>query len=208
MGRVNTDQQVRAFDNPLLERLSRVHPALPVSVWGPVALGLIVLGWWMGLSVTAAAGLVVFGALIWTLTEYLLHRYVFHWEPKSASLRKTVYPLHQLHHDVQEWDRLVAPPLLSVPIWLVFLGLFWLLLGTPTLFPFFGGFTIGYLCYDYVHFFTHFGTPRTRIGKALRRRHLQHHFACHDRWYGVSSPLWDFVFRTHVPRGQKPSQVG
>jgi len=208
MARVQTKQSVRAFDNPLLERLSRVHPGFPICVWGPIALGLIVLGGWLGLGIPALLGLVASGFVIWTLTEYLLHRFVFHWEPRNPGLRKALYPIHQLHHDVQEWDRLVAPPLMAVPMWLAFLGLFWLGLGSPTIFPFFAGFTIGYLSYDYVHLFTHFGTPRTWIGKGLRRRHLQHHFACHDRWYGVSSPFWDYVFRTHVPRGQKPAQMG
>ena len=126
--------------------------------------------------------------------------------PRNPRLKKIFYPVHQLHHDAQEWDRLVAPLLMSVPIWLAFLWLFWVTLGTPIVFPFVAGFTIGYLAYDYIHFYTHFGRPRTWIGRGLRRRHLQHHFAAHDRWYGVSSPLWDFVFRTHVPRGVKPAQ--
>ena len=70
-----------------------------------------------------------------------------------------------------------------------------------------GGFLIGYLGYDYTHYATHFVRPKTRIGKGLRKRHLQHHFACPDRWYGVSSPLWDYVFRTHVPRGVRPAST-
>lgn len=204
---VDREAKVRAFENPILERLSRVHPALPISIWGPVAAGLIYLGHYMGVSLAGVAGLTIAGLVSWTLAEYMLHRYVFHWEPRTPALRKMFYPLHQLHHDVQEWDRLVAPPLLAVPVWMTFLGLFWWTLGMPTIFPFFGGFTIGYLTYDYIHFHTHFGTPRSRIGRALRRRHLQHHFACHDRWYGVSSPFWDFVFRTHVPRGIKPAEA-
>ena len=198
------DARVRAFENPILEKLSRIHPAVPVCVWGPVALGLIYLGHRMGVSAGTVAGLVLFGLFTWTLTEYVLHRWVFHWVPESPRARRAVYPLHQLHHDVQEWDRLVAPPLLAVPMWLMLLGLFWLVLGSPTIFPFFGGFTIGYLGYDYIHFYTHFGKPRSRIGKALRRRHLQHHYAFPHRWYGVSSPFWDFVFGTHVRRGEKP----
>ena len=94
---------------------------------------------------------------------------------------------------------------MSVPLAVAFLGLFWLPLGQPAVFPFFGGFIVGYLAYDYTHYATHFVRARTWIGKGLRKRHLQHHFACPDRWYGVSSPLWDYVFRTHVPRGVRPS---
>lgn len=194
----------RAFDNPIMERLSRIHPAVPACVWSPIAVALIVAGYLLGLAPVAVGGWTAFGLLSWTLVEYILHRWVFHWEPAGEKARQAIYPLHRLHHDVQEWDRLVAPPLLAVPLWLVFLGLFWFWLGTPFIFPFFGGFTIGYLGYDYIHFYTHFARPRSRLGRGLRRRHLQHHFAWPDRWYGVSSPLWDFVFRTHVRRGQRP----
>ena len=77
----------------------------------------------------------------------------------------------------------------------------------PVIFLFFGGFLIGYLLYDYIHFYTHFVTPKSRIGKGLRKRHLQHHFAGDDIWYGVSSPFWDYVFRTHVPKGVKPTEL-
>ena len=200
------DRSAHKFESPLLEKLSRVHPAVPICVWGPLALGLIYLGQRMAIPGPALAGLVISGLLVWTLVEYILHRWIFHWEPKRPALRKFVFPMHQLHHEVQEWDRLVAPPLLAVPLWLTFLGLFWLILDTPAVFPFFGGFTIGYLMYDYIHFHTHFGQSRSRLAKSLRRRHLQHHFACPDRWYGVSSPLWDYVFRTHLRRGERPAQ--
>jgi len=199
------DGKVRAFDNPLLERLSRIHPAVPLCLWGPISIVWIYLGLRDGISAPRVAGLTVVGLVSWTLTEYILHRWIFHWRPRNSTLRDWFYPVHQLHHDVQEWDRIVAPPLMSVPLAVVLFGVFWLLLGQPTVFPFFGGFIIGYLAYDYTHYATHFVRPRTWIGKGLRKRHLQHHFACPDRWYGVSSPLWDHIFRTHVPRGVRPS---
>jgi hypothetical protein len=200
-------ESVRAFDNPWLERSSRVHPLVPICVWGPVALALAFVGYSMGVGAVSLGALVLLGTLAWTLTEYLLHRWIFHWQPSSPRAKRIVYPIHGLHHDVQEWDRLVAPPLMAVPLWLLFLGLAWLVVGSPTVFPFFAGFTIGYQGYDYIHFYTHFGKPRSRIGRGLRRRHLQHHFACPGRWYGVSSPLWDFVFRTHVLRGKRAADV-
>jgi sterol desaturase/sphingolipid hydroxylase (fatty acid hydroxylase superfamily) len=194
-----SERKVRAFDNPLLERLSRCHPALPAMLWGPVSALLLALGLRSGLGPLAVLGLGMTGVLAWTLTEYLLHRWVFHWQPADPRLRRLVYPVHQLHHDVQEWDRLVAPPLMSVPLALVLFAAARAIVPPPSVYPLFGGFILGYLGYDYIHLYTHFARPRTRLGKGLRRRHLQHHFARHDRWYGVSSPLWDYVFRTHLP---------
>ena len=69
--------------------------------------------------------------------------------------------------------------------------------------PLFSGFIVGYLGYDYVHYYTHFARPTSWIGKGLRKRHLQHHFAFGDRWYGVSSPIWDYVFGTYVKEGER-----
>lgn len=187
----------RAFTNDTLERLSRVTPSMPALMFGPIALYLFVL------AVIEEGGLVATalfaaGVLAWSLAEYILHRWVFHWRPVTPALQQLWYPVHMLHHDVQEWDRLVAPPLMSLPFFCIFLGAFYGLLGAPAMYGPFAGFCVGYLAYDYVHLYTHFARPTTRLGKALRRRHLQHHFKHPDRWYGVSSPLWDYVFRTHV----------
>lgn len=205
--RVTRERQVRLFENPVLEWLTRVHPAVPIMIWGPVSVALVWLGLRSELGGWTVAGLTIAGLFTWTFVEYCLHRWVFHWEPSNEKLREWFYPVHQLHHEVQEYDRLLAPPMMAVPIWMVLLGIAYWLLGTPLVFPFFGGFNIGYLAYDYIHFYTHFARPKTAIGQSLRRRHLQHHFACEDRWYGVSSPLWDYVFRTHVPKGRPPSHL-
>ena len=51
------------------------------------------------------------------------------------------------------------------------------------------------------HWWTHVGKARTRWGKYLRRHHMLHHFKDHDLYFGVSTPLWDFVFGT-VPKQQ------
>lgn len=201
---VTAEKQIRLYENPLLEWLSRVHPAVPISFWGPVALVLVYWGYRAGISVAATAVITGGGVFAWTLCEYVLHRWIFHWEPKGEGLRRFYYPMHRLHHDVQEQDRLVTPLLMAVPMWLVFLGLFYLLLGQPWLFPFTGGFTIGYLGYDYVHYMTHFGKPTSKLGRLQRRRHLQHHFGNEEVWFGVSSPIWDFVFRT-TPARRHPS---
>jgi dihydroceramide fatty acyl 2-hydroxylase len=193
---------IRAFDSPLLERLSRVHPLTPLLVWPPVAMLLLVTGL-TGVSVPASLGLWVAGLFVWTFSEYVLHRWVFHWVGPTEGLRRLWYPVHHMHHDVQERDRLLAPPLLSIPLFFVFLGLFSWWPGAPWMYPLFSGFIVGYLAYDYIHFYTHFARPRSALGKGLRRRHLQHHFAFEDRWFGVSTPLWDYVFRTHVREGER-----
>jgi len=183
--------------------LGRVHPVVPFLIWFPVAVGTIALGVRRGIAAPTLVGLVAVGWAAWTLVEYVLHRWAFHWEPRNPRLRELLHPVHHAHHEAQGRDRVVAHPLFSAALALVFFGLFRLLLGAPAVFPFFGGFALGYLVYELIHYRAHFSRPRTRVGSSLRRRHLQHHFARSDRWYGVSSPIWDYVFRTHVPARRK-----
>jgi sterol desaturase/sphingolipid hydroxylase (fatty acid hydroxylase superfamily) len=197
---VTMEKQVRLYKNPVLEWLTRAHPLVPILFWGPVTLALVYWGYRAGISAAGTIAITAGGLLTWTLCEYILHRWIFHWEPKGEGLRRFYYPMHRLHHDVQEWDRLVTPLLMAVPFWLAFFGLFYLVLGQPWLFPFAGGFTIGYLGYDYVHYMTHFGTPKSKMARTLRQRHLQHHFGGEDVWFGVSSQIWDYVFRTTSPK--------
>ena len=106
--RVTREREVRLYENDFLESLTRVHPAVPIAIWGPIALALIYLGYLRDLSVGTVIALSIFGAFAWTFTEYCLHRWIFHWEPQHARLKEFLYPLHRLHHDVQEWDRLLA----------------------------------------------------------------------------------------------------
>jgi sterol desaturase/sphingolipid hydroxylase (fatty acid hydroxylase superfamily) len=92
------------------------------------------------------------------------------------------------------------PPAVSIPLAALFFGLFALIFGTSAAYPLFSGFLAGYLTYDYTHFHLHHHVPKTAAGKQLREQHMRHHFQDHRYGYGVSSPLWDYVFRT---RSQK-----
>ena len=63
------DESVRLFENPLLEKLSHVHPIVPLLVWGPVAIWLIAraatvhgIGWG-GMAVIGVAGLLDAGRI-------------------------------------------------------------------------------------------------------------------------------------------------
>ncbi|HLK37767.1 MAG TPA: hypothetical protein VKU41_13495, partial [Polyangiaceae bacterium] len=69
----------RMFESDFLERFSRIHPATPFIVWLPIValcLGSAVVHRLGGLAI---AGAFFGGLLTWTLSEYFLHRYVFHW---------------------------------------------------------------------------------------------------------------------------------
>jgi sterol desaturase/sphingolipid hydroxylase (fatty acid hydroxylase superfamily) len=186
------------FDNPLLELASRVHPAVPPLLYLPVVTVCLVLA--IGhenLGVLEVAGVFVLGLAFWTLAEYLLHRFVFHFEPDTRWGRRLHFIIHGVHHDYpHDPMRLVMPPSVSVPLaTLVFLG-FRLVLGSAWSLPFFAGFLIGYLIYDMTHFHIHHHRSDNKLSLALRRYHYRHHFQQSDRGYGVTSSFWDRVFRT------------
>jgi dihydroceramide fatty acyl 2-hydroxylase len=188
------------FQNRFLDFFSRIHPAVPAIIFVPVVAAGIVHGANRGLGAAETVLLVLAGLAFWTLAEYWLHRKLFHWEPDHPIGRRMHFIIHGVHHDhPNDKLRLVMPPGASIPLAALFFGGFWLVLGAPAVFPFFSGFIVGYLVYDYTHYYVHHFVPRSALGKRLREQHMRHHFQDHRYGFGVSSPLWDIVFRT-LPR--------
>ena len=191
------------FRSRFLDFFSRIHPAVPALIYGPAIVALIVLGAREGLGAPEIVLLVLAGLLLWTLSEYWLHRKVFHWDPDHPIGHRLHFIIHGVHHDhPNDRMRLVMPPGASIPLAALFFGLFWLIFGLPTALPLFAGFLIGYLMYDYTHYYLHHIVPRSKLGKRLREQHMRHHFQDHRYGFGVSSPLWDAVFRT-MPRTRR-----
>src|SRR3954447_12297215 len=190
----------RMFENDLLDKVSRVHWSVPLFVFVPVIAALLVVGAGRQ-GAGAMVGWFAGGLLFWTLTEYWLHRLVFHFEPDHPIGRRMHFIIHGVHHDhPNDPLRLVMPPGASIPLALLFLALFSLVLGADAWLPFGGGFLLGYLVYDMTHYHVHHHKPKTQFGRKLREQHMRHHFQDHDTAYGVSSPIWDHVFRTAPKR--------
>ena len=196
------------FDSRLLDRLSRVHPLVPLVIFVPAIAVLFALGQ-EGTAPLKAAGLILGGYLFWTLTEYWMHRLVFHFEPEDGIGARLHWIIHGVHHDhPNDPLRLVMPPSVSVPLALAFYGLFLLVLGTPSAHLFAAGFLGGYLVYDMTHYALHHARPRTRFGRWLRELHMRHHFQDHERGFGISAPYWDKVFGTPVRREARATPQG
>jgi dihydroceramide fatty acyl 2-hydroxylase len=191
------------FDSRFLDYFSRIHPSVPAILFLPIIAALIWLTADRGEGPLAIVGLVLGGLGLWTLTEYWLHRLLFHWEPSFRYGDRLHFIIHGVHHDhPNDRMRLVMPPALSIPLAAVFYAGFVLVFGTPAAFSLFAGLLLGYLAYDYTHYHVHHHTPRTKLGKRLREQHMRHHFQDHRYGYGVSSPLWDVVFGT-LPRNRR-----
>lgn len=184
------------FDSKLLDFFSRVHPSVPVIIFLPVIVVMVIWGLSM-VSALAIIGLFVGGYLIWTLFEYWLHRLVFHFEPEKGFGARLHWIIHGVHHDhPNDPMRLVMPPAVSVPLAAIVFAIMWLLLGKTYAPGLAAGFYAGYLVYDMLHYALHHHVPSGRLGKALRERHMRHHFQDDTKGFGISAPYWDGVFRT------------
>lgn len=200
----HSETPIRLFKSDFMEFFTHISPVAVIVIWVPVAVGFMLLEifsrrglGWVYMPVAFLVGL-----FLWTFAEYMLHRFLFHYQAKSERAQKIFYLFHGIHHHQPQCKtRLVMPPVVSIPLALVMYGImysiFVLLLGlTHWLWPVMSGFIVGYLCYDLIHYATHHFAMRNGIWKALKRYHMQHHYKTPDARYGVSSPLWDVIFST------------
>ncbi|RXK82959.1 sterol desaturase family protein [Filimonas effusa] len=197
----NSTESSRMFKSSLLESLSKVHFTVPLFIYIPVIAYLSYLSIAAG-TVLGYLGYLVLGFAIWTVTEYILHRFVFHFVPKSKWGLRLHFIFHGVHHDYpRDKMRLVMPPSASIPMALIlyfFFGLFFAV--KANFYAFFGGFLIGYLMYDMMHYAMHHYNFKSGIMKRIKQHHMLHHYSDPDKGYGVSSALWDKIFRSDFPK--------
>jgi len=200
------DPVIRLFKSDFLEFFTHISPVTVLAVFLPLigfllwrAAGLNPTAWW---NVPLAF---LIGLLIWPLAEYLLHRFVFHWNPANPSERtqRFLFLMPGVHHaQPREKTRLVMPPVVSLPMAALFYGLFWLVVGRLFGAPGYvngitGGFLFGYVIYDMTHYALHHFSLKGAYFRKLRRHHMAHHFKTHNAKYGVSTWIWDDIFKTN-----------
>jgi len=189
---------LRLFRSDFLERFSRTSLATIILFWVPVSGLCIVIGPREGqFSPAQSAVAVASGAVAWTLVEYLLHRFFFHLDRWVPAARPFTFLIHGCHHaDPADAGRDIMPLAGSIPIFAVILGGMLLLLGHGLALLVMGGFGFAYLSYDVLHYACHQWRPRGALAAALKRHHLIHHYVDGGRNFGVTSPLWDWLFGT------------
>lgn len=194
--------RARLFEAEWVERFTVVSARQFAILW-VVLLPAIAVAGWMTARTWWAIPLVLSGVAIWTVTEYALHRYVFHFEPRSDLLKKAVYIIHGNHHShPNDPLRNLMPPIVSISVG----GLIWLALvsaigaqGTWVLL----GFMAGYVAYDLVHFACHQFPMKGRLGNALKVHHMRHHHLKAGGNYAITGMIWDRVFGTRISSARK-----
>ncbi len=161
-------------------------PAAEVGVTVPIPAMLAIPALWLS------------GALAWMLLEYLMHRFFFHLRGDGRLVRGFRFLVHE-HHHAHPWDE----RRIAATWWQMSLAML-LLFGieralAPVLWPHvFLGSLVAYLLYEAIHHRIHHDQEGGRLLRAIRAHHLRHHHGPDGakRGYGISSPVFDWLFRT------------
>jgi dihydroceramide fatty acyl 2-hydroxylase len=191
------------FESRLLDRFTRVHPATPVLIFLPAIVVFAAAGY-IDLGGPEALFAAACGYVVWTLSEYWIHRGLFHFEPESGIGARLHWMVHGVHHDhPNDPKRLVMPPIVSIPLGTIFFFSFVGVVGLTDAWSVAAGFFSGYLIYDMLHFALHHARVGSRMGKLLRELHMRHHFEDDRCGFAISAPWWDVVFGTYSPRARR-----
>jgi sterol desaturase/sphingolipid hydroxylase (fatty acid hydroxylase superfamily) len=198
-------EPIRLFRSNFLEFFTHISPVAIVLLWAPAIIVLLLSAvqdssgsaFPLYIPLGVAAGL-----LLWTFAEYMLHRFVFHYHPRTPRQERIFFLFHGVHHaQPQVRTRLVMPFPVSIPLSIVFYGIFYLLMAEllkapQWVNPLMTGFVAGYLTYDLTHYATHHLPMQSFYARFVKRHHMQHHYKDPGTRFGVSSPIWDWVFGT------------
>jgi|SRR6218665_59533 len=191
----------RLFNNNILEKLTHTHIAVPLVIFFLYAAGL--LYWSLACTDIGALYCVLLfflGFFVFTWAEYNMHRYLFHLKTDEAWKETFQYTIHGVHHEFpKDKSRLAMPPLVSVTLATMLLWALHFFIG-GYVFAFLPGFLIGYAFYLFIHYIVHVYPPPKNIFKALWINHAIHHYLKDSCVFGVSSPLWDYIYGTMPPK--------
>ncbi|KAK2838465.1 hypothetical protein Q7C36_013279 [Tachysurus vachellii] len=214
------DRPIRLFESDFFEANTKTPWYMVPAVWMPLVIYLS----WYGYSLLAQEStrlfitseyavlinkywfpfLFLLGMFLWSFVEYCIHRFLFHMRPPAHNyyLITLHFLLHGQHHKSPfDGSRLVFPPGIAS----VVIGAFYLLLnqllpeGLST--SLFVGGLCGYVIYDMIHYYLHYGSPRKgSYLYGLKAYHVKHHFEHQRAGFGITTTFWDYPFNTVIPK--------
>jgi len=189
--------RIKLFENKYLEQLTLISPRTFAVTWAVV----LPLAAWIGWgAATPLQGLALFaaGLVVWSLCEYVLHRFLFHWELDVPAVKWLVFLIHGNHHDnPNDPLRDMMPLSVSLPVSALVWSVCTMSLGAAGSWLFLG-WIVGYVIYDVVHYACHQWPMRGRLGSMLKRHHMRHHYVDEAGNFGISATIWDRVFGSRI----------
>lgn len=136
------------------------------------------------------------GVILWTLLEYLMHRFLGH-EHKGKNFFKAEHVQHHARYNY--FAPVYKKALLALAVNLVLFALLQLVLPAAVVIMFLLGFSAMYMLYEATHYRFHVRGPVAEPFIILRKHHFYHHFHNPKKNHGVTTRFWDRVFGTFVP---------
>ena len=196
----------RFFETDFCEALTKTYWWMTPAIWWPVA---AIMFYFSTVALFDKWMIFAGGLFVWTIFEYVFHRFVFHCEeiiPDHPVFLMLHFFTHAVHHYFP-FDplRLAMPPalfiILATPTWF----LFNVFVPTQPLLPLFAGIFFGFAAYDVMHFYLHHGAEKSVIPyiRQMRTYHAIHHYKEPNNGFGVTSTFWDHIFDTLIVPGSK-----
>lgn len=201
----NSTESQRMFKNDFLESLTKIHYTVPLIFWIPVIIYLVYKAYAIGEISGGNVALYFIGGLIfWTLAEYALHRWIFHYHPTTEWGKRIAFIFHGVHHDFpKDRLRLVMPLSASIPMAAIIYFIMSFFMTEFVFSGFFAGFLFGYLIYDECHYAMHHANFKSGLFKRIKDHHMLHHYSDPEKGFGVSSGIWDVIFGSGFPKRKK-----
>lgn len=197
-------RRIKIFRSPILEGLTVMSVTFFAALWAALLPVIAVVGvmtaptYWAPLAILA-------GLIFWTAVEYVLHRYLFHFETESRAMQRLVFIIHGNHHDdPNDPLRNLMPPIVSIPVGaLVWAASLWVFGTVGTWFLL--GFMLGYVSYDLVHYACHQFPMKGRLARMLKTHHMRHHHLPVNGNFAITGMVWDRILGTRITSTGKRS---
>lgn len=151
---------------------------------------------------------VALGIAMFPFYEYVFHRFILHTRPaKHPALAWFQHLIHYEHHEeTQRVDRFFTPLWVGFPLVCTQAALYLLLgLSAPTALALLFGNLAGFLYYEWTHYVAHIAyQPKTRFGQYMKKYHLWHHHKNENYFFGVTTPVVDYLMGTYKPIQEVP----
>jgi sterol desaturase/sphingolipid hydroxylase (fatty acid hydroxylase superfamily) len=159
------------------------------------------------------------GIPVWSLVEYLSHRYILHgrfkeskhrWKIHKHFAHKVLDPLHWGHHE-RPFDGLHINGTIKdlLPLFAVAAPLSFLLFPAYTASMLLAGVCQSYLAEEWIHHSLHYYNFRSRYWRHIKKYHLYHHTSQGmEKGFGITSGFWDIVFKTRFPESVRQRLYG
>lgn len=135
---------------------------------------------------------ILFGLFLFSIIEYSVHRWLFH------GTVQIIAQGHRSHHENPlGYDS--VPFFLPALILLTFTGILVLLLSAKIICLLTGTIALCYVIYGLSHFVIHHHRFNFILARNWAANHMIHHHHP-DTNFGVTTPFWDIVFKTHYRR--------